>query len=1394
MASNLSQHAAQRLHPATLFARPLLSAVLATIISAAPHGFPPIVRTLAAALLLVLNVAASGFAQSTLLRGGLHSETRMTPDPYGSGVDLPSFGWFPGQKFTITGEDTGEVREVEVDWAGRFEVRGLPPGRYRVDVDAVRTTVVWSGEKLALRPYRAHVLLREFRPLTLWIVQQWVKGDDPLADIAVIGRPLAALVIETCRADRSTPHGESADSWGELWGVLRTPDGGNAPAGLRVNIEALGDPYLADPFITQTRTTETGCYGVHGLMPGRYRVFVDEPPFVFAAEIQVPARESGGATRRDGELTTPPERAAGQPLRVGWYSRLRFLYSYYPDLLVEAVERAELAANINDPDDLAHVNGAVIWQNEPNDWRQHYRVPGVTVIFEHEGTRQQYTATTDSDGSFDFYVPQGRYRMRVAHQAFMTARARILALPEGFVVREGFKTARGSGVYAPRAARRSGLMTGINIGLVMPIDERTGIQTKMLDTDSFVSVVANGPPDITGPLAPTFTTRDIERPLIGGRARTLQSLFPLTPGVLMTESLGTLAQYTSVGQRRLANRLTIDGISADLGVDVRGPGIGIAGSEALPAFATSGGTETLVPANAIDEIRVRTTNATPQYAQTPGAQSSIVTRAGGNTAAGSLFVDRRLRALGARDPFNRDSPPPQSQNYGASLGGPFAPGRLQYFAAWESQQIDRPMAAVAEVPSFALRETAAPELLPLLAAFPRPNGRELGEGRAELSREFPVTSALDVLSVRVDSSLSRHHAFGRVGVGRSRGTALSSAAARQLPDFTFDRQESTSTRTGTLGLLSTLSASGRFVNDLRVGLTAHQGSVVAGAAPFGNAEPLALSGLIGAAVPERNAFVSIALLPGPDGIVRSGRVTDTTQSQFQMSNSLTYAAGRHEWRAGVDLTRVMAGTAGANRYTYTFAPGGSQLRQVAIEDIAPARALFQTFAFFVQDTFRLSNRLTLNLGARYSVKPAPVSGTDLTPALVQFEQLPTSVLLQPADQPLWKTRAHDGLAPQVGAAYQFGRTPGRSATLRGGWSLTYDELTSPGAITFGRGAPYVSSRTIRPSTFPVPTVELAAVGTPGRIEYFAFPESLKRPRTFGWFASVDQELGSTQRVTLSYVGTAGRDLIYWYAYSTATFAPINVYTNDASSDYDAVVAQYVRRIAGGFDAQAIYTWSRARDNDSGEQLTPHIPPELSAPTAERGPADFDRPHVLTLTGGYRLPSPPLPRALRGIASDWQIDAAAVFRSGAPFSVMLQRDLGGGNVYTVRTDSADAPDWLADGPVLNAAAFPIASEKRQGTRGRNELRASSLRQVDLALSRSVRLGRRTVATVRAEAFNVFGIANYGPPESRRQHPDFGLLYQTAARALGTGTLSSGGLAPVQQIGGPRSIQLGVRLGW
>jgi hypothetical protein len=131
--------------------------------------------------------------------------------------------------------------------------------------------------------------------------------------------------------------------------------------------------------------------------------------------------------------------------------------------------------------------------------------------------------------------------------------------------------------------------------------------------------------------------------------------------------------------------------------------------------------------------------------------------------------------------------------------------------------------------------------------------------------------------------------------------------------------------------------------------------------------------------------------------------------------------------------------------------------------------------------------------------------------------------------------------------------------------------------------------------------------------------------------------------------------------------------------------------------------------------------------------------------------------------------------------------------------AGVPIWKGDptsptGWAINSNAFVPQTNARQGTLGRNTLRGSPLRQVDASLSRSVRLGRTAAVQLRFDAFNVFNTPNFGPPLGDLDSDEFGQPLQTYAQALGTGTLSHGGLVPIQQLGGPRSLQLGVRVKW
>ncbi len=129
----------------------------------------------------------------------------------------------------------------------------------------------------------------------------------------------------------------------------------------------------------------------------------------------------------------------------------------------------------------------------------------------------------------------------------------------------------------------------------------------------------------------------------------LQSILIGVLGINVTESVGTLAQFTAMGQRRHSNRITIDGVSADLAIDVAALGLSQAGSGTLPAFATTGGTQTLFSMSAVDEIQIRTTNASSEHARSPGAQTVIVTRSGTDQfKSSSADADASRRARGKK--------------------------------------------------------------------------------------------------------------------------------------------------------------------------------------------------------------------------------------------------------------------------------------------------------------------------------------------------------------------------------------------------------------------------------------------------------------------------------------------------------------------------------------------------------------------------------------------------------------------------------------------------------------------------------------------------------------------------------------------------------------------------
>jgi len=1019
--------------------------------------------------------------------------------------------------------------------------------------------------------------------------------------------------------------------------------------------------------------------------------------------------------------------------------------------------------------------------------------PGVTIVIENEVTRQQWERKTGPAGLYQVRnLLPGCYQLTVHTPPFRPASQRIVVPAD---------PSQGDPemmhVFVDTTAPDSGTLYVSAETIVLQL----GTQEELTITRDRTLMNATD-----GSLGTTLARRDIEAlPLTSGR--TLQSVFNLVPGIVVTDSTGTLAQFTSAGQRRFGNRLTIDGIEADLAVDIGGVGLGPAASGAMPAAATSGGTQTLVPLGAVDEIQVRTTNAPAGSARAPGANTAIITRAGGDRLTGSVFMDVRPHQLGESDWFaNAVERPKREVHYadtGASVGGPAIPNRGFFFVSWERQLFDRRVDTTVPVPSQSVRETASMATRALLDAYPIPNGPELGQGLAAYSHRFPASSDLSTLSVRVDGHVSaRHHLFARINTGASDGDALTKDG--QLPYYSFADTEATTTKTATTGLTSVLSSS--LVDDVRVNISVHHGSLIASRGPYGNTQPLSLLGLAAPGASGSDTLVLINLFPDPSGAFLSGRAAANAQRQFQIVDTLSMMKGRHEWRFGGDYRRVIASTnRAANQYLYTFASPlayvEGSLKQLTLDHVLPAQVRIESWSAFAQDSFRILPRLTLDYGLRYRVAPAPFSVTQTQPLLIQFETLPRIEPLSRGSR-LWNTASTD-LEPHVAAAWQMRASPGRETTLRTGWNLTFDELANPGASAFGRGFPYVSERVISAPVFPLSPNDLTAIFPPqlelddgdNGGEYYSFPRNFRSPRTYSWYLGVEQALGSVQRLGLVYVGSSGRDLVYAHTYYAGT-PIVHAYSNDATSSSHALLAEYVRRLSHCVEARVAYTWSHAIDTDSGEVLDPQAPPAIIEPRQNRGSADFDRRHVLAGVVSFHVPSTHAGTPLRALFADWQVDVGWSVRSGGPFSVTLSRHLGLG-FYTVRPDPVPGVNVWIDSPndpakqQLNPRAFIAPTASPQGKLGRNTFLASPLRQLDLSLSRAMPLRGRAILRLRVDAFNVLNVTNVGAPKHVLYEPQFGQTYQTYADALGTGTLRYGGLTPLQQLGGPRSIQLGLR---
>src|SRR5262245_37792808 len=354
--------------------------------------------------------------------------------------------------------------------------------------------------------------------------------------------------------------------------------------------------------------------------------------------------------------------------------------------------------------------------------------------------------------------------------------AKIAAISAGTNVRYE-TTTNGSGEYYlanlhPGLYRieieKPGFKKLIKPDVILHVQDALEIDFEMtLGSVSETITVEGGAPLVNSESGTVSTVIDrtfVENLPLNGRS--FQTLISLTPGVVLTPTaFNDQGQFSVNGQRADANYFTVDGVSANFGVTGYVALVQTAGG-ALPALSASGGTNSLVSVDAIQEFRIQTSSFAPEFGRTPGGQISIVTRSGTNAFHGTLFEYFRNDVLDAKDwfvNFNGLPKPAERQNdFGGVVGGPIFKNKTFFFFSYEGLRLRQPGTQQSVVPEAAARQQAPAATRPYLNAFPIANGASLGGGLGEFDASFSNPSNLDATSIRIDHIInSKMTLFGR---------------------------------------------------------------------------------------------------------------------------------------------------------------------------------------------------------------------------------------------------------------------------------------------------------------------------------------------------------------------------------------------------------------------------------------------------------------------------------------------------------------------------------------------------------------------------------------------------------------------------------------------------------
>lgn len=886
--------------------------------------------------------------------------------------------------------------------------------------------------------------------------------------------------------------------------------------------------------------------------------------------------------------------------------------------------------------------------------------------------------------------------------------------------------------------------------------------------------------------------------------RSFQSLLQLTPGLSLTQATGAQpGQFNVNGQRNDANYFMVDGVGANTAV-TSSLGMNQSGAGTLTAPTSVGATTALAPIDAIQEFKVQTSSYAPEYGRFPGAQVSIVTRSGTNEFHGTLFEYLRNDKLDANDWFGNRSrlrrPPLRQNDFGGVIGGPVIRNRTFFFFSTETLKLIQPQVSITQVPSLQSRAAAPDVIKPYLNAFPIPNGPALASNYATFQGSYSNPANLYSNGIRIDHALtSKVTIFGRYA-------STPSDAAQRRPDLSLNTLNPLQFTAHTLTGGAVWIVTPRLSSDLRLNGTWNSGTSRFYTDNYGGAVPIPLATLFRGAEPGPYAFSQVFFSDAAVGWINGTTLARNRQRQFNIVDTVSYTAGKHQMKFGADYRRMLPSISPVSKTEGAIFANVAQIlaqttnfTNLNIGD--PGYTLVENFSLFAQDIWRLGRRLTVTYGVRWEVNP-PIRGRDGT-RLTNVTGLdsPQTLAIDPANGQFYAT-TYNNFAPRLGVAYQFRDSTTWQTVLRGGVGIFYDTAQGPAGVA-GATFPGVRQSTVPSSSFPL-TAAQATPRPPGFVKpygifYGTSDPKLKLPYTVQMNVALEQGIGTAASFTASYVGAVGHRLLRTENANQGNLNPdfTQVYytRNLSNSDFHSLQLQFRQRLSRGLQVLAMYTWAHSIDNESSD-LTLNAPARNLNLRNERGSSNFDIRHTYSFAVTYDFPKTARGGMVGALANGWSTDVNFRGRSALPVNILATGAAQFPGLPIPRPDLVPGqPLYLADpnvggGQRFNRAAFVAPPATRQGNLARNVLRGFGANQLDAALRREFRLTDRWRLQFRAEYFNVTNTPAFGQPSGTLTSPLFGISTTTLARSL-SGAFGTG-LNPLYQFGSPRSGQLALKL--